>query len=190
MSAPASGKNGSNGHRNGNGMGHGIALDLGVFIEAHTDVFDIEASGQAAGGDGAGVVGAGGAGFPTGLKWSFINRTAPGDKYVVCNSDEGEPGTFKDRDILRFNPDNTRLVVGYHLRDITATQGEDYFAPGGYTIEFGPGQRAPRLLIPLVQDSVYEGDEAFVVELEADPEAADAGVHYRVAVMLRDDDGG
>lgn len=48
--------------------------------------------------------GRGGAGFPTGLKWSFMNRNAPVDKYVVCNSDEGEPGTCKDRDILRYNP--------------------------------------------------------------------------------------
>ncbi|ODU77176.1 MAG: NADH oxidoreductase (quinone) subunit F [Bordetella sp. SCN 68-11] len=46
----------------------------------------------------------GGAGFPTGLKWSFMPRTFPGQKYLVCNSDEGEPGTFKDRDILRYNP--------------------------------------------------------------------------------------
>ncbi len=45
--------------------------------------------------------GRGGAGFPTGLKWSFMPRAFPGDKYIVCNSDEGEPGTFKDRDILR-----------------------------------------------------------------------------------------
>lgn len=48
--------------------------------------------------------GRGGAGFPTGLKWSFIKRDAPGPKYVVCNSDEGEPGTCKDRDIMRYNP--------------------------------------------------------------------------------------
>ncbi len=48
--------------------------------------------------------GRGGAGFPTGLKWSFMPRTAPGQKYMVCNSDESEPGTCKDRDILRFNP--------------------------------------------------------------------------------------
>lgn len=48
--------------------------------------------------------GRGGAGFPTGLKWSFMPRTFPGQKYLVCNSDEGEPGTFKDRDILRLNP--------------------------------------------------------------------------------------
>ncbi|NBS98473.1 MAG: NADH-quinone oxidoreductase subunit F, partial [Betaproteobacteria bacterium] len=48
--------------------------------------------------------GRGGAGFPTGLKWSFMPRAFPGSKYLVCNSDEGEPGTFKDRDILRYNP--------------------------------------------------------------------------------------
>ncbi len=48
--------------------------------------------------------GRGGAGFPTGLKWSFMPRKAPGQKYILCNSDESEPGTCKDRDILRFNP--------------------------------------------------------------------------------------
>jgi NADH-quinone oxidoreductase subunit F len=48
--------------------------------------------------------GRGGAGFPTGLKWSFMPRAFPGAKYLVCNSDEGEPGTCKDRDILMFNP--------------------------------------------------------------------------------------
>ncbi len=48
--------------------------------------------------------GRGGAGFPTGLKWSFIQRNKPGQKYVVCNSDESEPGTCKDRDIMRYNP--------------------------------------------------------------------------------------
>ncbi|MGB8517538.1 MAG: NADH-quinone oxidoreductase subunit NuoF [Gallionella sp.] len=48
--------------------------------------------------------GRGGAGFPTGLKWSFMPRGFAGDKYIVCNSDEGEPGTCKDWDILRNNP--------------------------------------------------------------------------------------
>ncbi len=52
----------------------------------------------------SGLRGRGGAGFPTGLKWSFMPRAFPGPKYLVCNSDEGEPGTCKDRDILMFNP--------------------------------------------------------------------------------------
>ena len=52
----------------------------------------------------SGLRGRGGAGFPTGLKWSFMPARYEGPKYVVCNSDESEPGTCKDRDILRFNP--------------------------------------------------------------------------------------
>jgi NADH-quinone oxidoreductase subunit F len=52
----------------------------------------------------SGLRGRGGAGFPTGLKWSFMPRQFPGQKYLVCNSDEGEPGTCKDRDILLHNP--------------------------------------------------------------------------------------
>src|SRR5512141_1609842 len=51
----------------------------------------------------SGLRGRGGAGFPTGLKWSFMPKGA-GTKYILCNSDESEPGTCKDRDILRFNP--------------------------------------------------------------------------------------
>ncbi len=52
----------------------------------------------------SGLRGRGGAGFPTGLKWSFMPRNAPLQKYMVCNSDESEPGTCHDRDILRYNP--------------------------------------------------------------------------------------
>ena len=48
--------------------------------------------------------GRGGAGFPTGLKWSFMPRQYTGQKYLVCNTDEGEPGTCKDREILDYNP--------------------------------------------------------------------------------------
>ena len=52
----------------------------------------------------AGLRGRGGAGFPAGVKWSFMPRDADVQKYLVCNSDESEPGTCKDRDILRLNP--------------------------------------------------------------------------------------
>ena len=67
---------------------------------------------------GSGLRGRGGAGVPTGLKWSFMPRNFPGDKYVVCNSDEGEPGTFKDRDIMRFNPHSLiegMIIAGYAM---------------------------------------------------------------------------
>ena len=52
----------------------------------------------------SGLRGRGGAGFPTGVKWSFMPRNSPAQKYLVCNSDESEPGTSHDRDILRYNP--------------------------------------------------------------------------------------
>ncbi|MGE0373113.1 MAG: NADH-quinone oxidoreductase subunit NuoF [Gammaproteobacteria bacterium] len=70
--------------------------------------------------------GRGGAGFPTGLKWSFMPRSSPAQKYIVCNSDESEPGTCKDRDILRFNPHaliEGMAIAGYA---IGATVGYNY----------------------------------------------------------------
>ena len=74
----------------------------------------------------SGLRGRGGAGFPTGLKLSFMPRDAAGQKYIVCNSDESEPGTFKDRDILRFNPH--QVIEGMALAGyaIGATVGFNY----------------------------------------------------------------
>jgi len=91
-------------------------------------------------------------------------------------------------DLVRFNPDNTRMVVNFTVQDVTATAGEDYFPPGNRTVAFGPGQRAARVLIPLVRDSSYEGDEAFLVELAPEYQFPDDGVYHRVAVMIRDED--
>ncbi len=74
----------------------------------------------------SGLRGRGGAGFPTGLKWSFMPRNKPGQKYVLCNSDEGEPGTCKDRDILRFNPHQLieGMAIGGYV--MNATVGYNY----------------------------------------------------------------
>ena len=66
----------------------------------------------------SGLRGRGGAGFPTGVKWSFMPRDKPVDKYVVCNSDESEPGTCHDRDILRYNPHSViegMIIGGYAM---------------------------------------------------------------------------
>ncbi|MCD6039190.1 MAG: nuoF [Gammaproteobacteria bacterium] len=74
----------------------------------------------------AALRGRGGAGFSTGLKWSFIKYDLPGQKYVLCNADEGEPGTCKDRDILRLNPHQLiegMLIAGYAMG---ATVGYNY----------------------------------------------------------------
>ncbi len=74
----------------------------------------------------SGLRGRGGAGFPAGLKWSFMPRNYQGQKYLVCNSDESEPGTCKDRDILRFNPHalvEGMAIAGYAMG---ATVGYNY----------------------------------------------------------------
>ena len=74
----------------------------------------------------SGLRGRGGAGFPTGLKWSFMPRNQEGQKYVVCNSDEGEPGTCHDRDILRYNPHSViegMAIAGFVMN---ATVGYNY----------------------------------------------------------------
>lgn len=65
--------------------------------------------------------GRGGAGFSTGLKWSFVQRDTPGQKYLLCNADEGEPGTCKDRDIMRFNPHQLieGMIIGAYVMGTT-----------------------------------------------------------------------
>jgi NADH-quinone oxidoreductase subunit F len=69
----------------------------------------------------SGLRGRGGAGFPTGTKWSFMPRNSPIQKYLVCNSDESEPGTCHDRDILRFNPHSLieGLAIGGYATNTT-----------------------------------------------------------------------
>lgn len=80
--------------------------------------------------------GRGGAGFPTGLKWSFVSRLSPGQKYIICNSDEGEPGTFKDRDILRYNPHQVIEGIAIAAYVMGASVGYNYIR-GEYMESFG-----------------------------------------------------
>jgi NADP-reducing hydrogenase subunit HndC len=64
----------------------------------------------------SGLRGRGGAGFPTGLKWRFVSRAVGAPKYVICNADESEPGTFKDRLILESDPHSiieSLIIAGY-----------------------------------------------------------------------------
>ena len=70
--------------------------------------------------------GRGGAGFPTGLKWSFMPRSAPGQKYLLCNSVESEPGTCHDRDILRYNPHSVIEGMAIAAYSMGATVGYNY----------------------------------------------------------------
>lgn len=78
--------------------------------------------------------GRGGAGFPTGVKWGFIPKQSAKPKYLVCNADESEPGTFKDRDIMRYTPHLLieGMVIGAHA--IGAHSGYIYIR-GEYAAE-------------------------------------------------------
>jgi len=102
----------------------------------------------------SGLRGRGGAGFPTGVKWSFMPRDAPGDKYVVCNSDESEPGTCHDRDILRYNPHSViegMAIGGYAMG---AGVGYNYIAASSWA---NPSRASkPRSRKPTRPDSSQE----------------------------------
>jgi NADH-quinone oxidoreductase subunit F len=74
----------------------------------------------------SGLRGRGGAGFPTGVKWSFMPRDKSIQKYVVCNSDESEPGTCHDRDILRYNPHAVIEGMAIGAFAMNATVGYNY----------------------------------------------------------------
>jgi len=74
--------------------------------------------------------GRGGAGFPTGMKWSFVPRDSPKPKYIVCNADESEPGSFKDRYLMQYDPHaliEGMIIAGHTLGSNTGyiyTRGE------------------------------------------------------------------
>lgn len=92
-------------------------------------------------------------------------------------------------DVLRYNPSDTELEIRYAIAGGSATESEDYFLPGATALIFEPRQRSARLLIPLVQDSVVESDETFILELRSGPEAPQANIFRRIDVIIRDDDG-
>lgn len=85
--------------------------------------------------------GRGGAGFPTGLKWSFLSPSVPGQKYILCNSDESEPGTCKDREILQNNPH--QLIEGMIIACYTVGASVGYnFLRGEYAEPFRACEKA------------------------------------------------
>jgi serine/threonine protein kinase len=108
--------------------------------------------------------------------------------FAVSQTSVRESDPAVQIDLVRFNPDNSRVDVSFFVNDISADDGQDYFGPGGHSISFGPGQRSARLLVPLVQDADVEGDEAFVVGLNSGTNGGVAGVNQRIVITIRDDD--
>jgi NADH-quinone oxidoreductase subunit F len=93
--------------------------------------------------------GRGGAGFPTGMKWGFIPKQSTKPKYLVCNADESEPGTFKDRDILRYTP--------HLLIDGMVIGGYAIGANVGYIYIRGEYTREAKLLQQAIDDAYANG---------------------------------
>ncbi|MBU6375150.1 MAG: NADH-quinone oxidoreductase subunit NuoF [Bdellovibrionales bacterium] len=93
--------------------------------------------------------GRGGAGFPTGVKWGFIPKQSPKPKYLVCNADESEPGTFKDRDIMRYTPH--LLIEGMLIG------GHAIGAATGYIYIRGEYVREAKLLNEAIDEAYAKG---------------------------------
>src|SRR5881628_1196902 len=72
----------------------------------------------------SGLRGRGGAGFPTGMKWGFVPKESKRPKYVVCNADESEPGTGKDRDLMRYDPH--QLIEGMIIAAYALSAPDNY----------------------------------------------------------------
>jgi len=113
----------------------------------------------------SGLRGRGGAGFPTGLKWSF---TAPGDeKYLICNADEGEPGTFKDRLILEGDPH--RLIEGMLIAAYAIGASKGYvYVRGEYALSIARMERAIEVArtAGLLGDHILDSDISFDIEIK------------------------
>jgi NADH-quinone oxidoreductase subunit F len=82
----------------------------------------------------SGLRGRGGAGFPTGLKWSFMPKNSGKPHYLCCNADESEPGTFKDREIMRWTPHALLEGCALACHAISAERGYIYIR-GEFTVE-------------------------------------------------------
>jgi hypothetical protein len=91
-------------------------------------------------------------------------------------------------DVVRFKPGNEAAQVSYVIRDVSATADEDYFPPGRTVVNFSPGQRSARILIPLVQDNAPESGEVFMLELQTGSSRTTADINRRISILIQDDD--
>src|SRR3954464_5470516 len=95
--------------------------------------------------------GRGGAGFPTGMKWSFVPRDSPKAKYIVCNADESEPGSFKDRYLMEYDPH--ALIEGMIIAGFTLGSNTGYV--------YGRGEY--RYLLDIMDIAIDEAREAGIL---------------------------
>jgi len=115
----------------------------------------------------SGLRGRGGAGFPTGLKWEFTRKAPGGEKFVICNADEGEPGTFKDRLILEGDPHKlieAMAIAGYAI----GSQKGYVYIRGEYDLSIRRMQKAidQAREINLLGKNILETGFSFDVEIK------------------------
>ncbi len=114
----------------------------------------------------SGLRGRGGAGFPTGIKWSAVRTASDPERYVVCNADEGEPGTFKDRLILEGDPHRLLEAMAIAGYAVGAHVGIVYIR-GEYQLSIARTERAIRdaEALGILGDRVFDTDFSFRVEV-------------------------
>ena len=116
----------------------------------------------------SGLQGRGGAGFPTGLKWSFVQKTDSKKKYVICNADESEPGTFKDRVVLEGDPHaiiESMLIAGHA---VGADEGYVYIR-GEYQLAIERMETAIRQAkeFGFLGENIFDSDLSFNLHIHA-----------------------
>lgn len=104
----------------------------------------------------SGLRGRGGAGFPTGIKWRFVAKAEGNPKYVICNADESEPGTFKDRLILEGDPHSILEAMTIAAYAVGASEGYIYVR-GEYSL----AQERLRLAIEQAEEMGFLGERIF-----------------------------
>jgi len=138
----------------------------------------------------SGLRGRGGAGFPTGLKWSFTAQAPGEEKYVICNADEGEPGTFKDRLILEGDPHKlveAMIITGYA---VGSRKGFIYIR-GEYQLSIERVQRAidDAMANGLLGDNILGSDITFHLEIKKGAGAYVCGEETALIESLEGDRG-
>ena len=111
------------------------------YVALEKVLFDLSPEGVIAELKTSGLRGRGGAGFPTWMKWNFTREQTSGQKYVVCNADEGDPGAYMDRSILEGDPHSVLEAMAICGRTIGANKGFIYIR-AEYPLAIGRLERA------------------------------------------------
>ncbi|WP_169977936.1 NADH-quinone oxidoreductase subunit NuoF [Tautonia rosea] len=142
------------------------SIALGAYRSLHRALHDLNPAEVVELVTRSGLRGRGGAGYPTGLKWATVAKMPPGQKYVVCNADEGDPGAFMDRSILESDPHRVLEGMAIAAHAIGADQGYIYVR-GEYPIAISRLDTAIRQSkrLGLLGSAIFDSTFNFRVDL-------------------------